>query len=375
MIFANEPWAILTGELQPTLSQMEKAMLAAKAEPVPAMAGNEVVIHGNTALIPIHGPLLRYEGFLSRILGWTSVEALALTLSSLAKNSDVFRIVLDFDSPGGQVSGIAELAEMIRAIDKPVIAFAGGSCASAAYWLASAADTIIMSKTAMVGSVGVAVVVRTAKDPDSVEIVSSQSPHKRPDVSTDSGRAQVQALVDSLAAVFVADVAAYRQTSPERVISDFGAGAVLLGQEAVARGMADQISTLADVLKNQSPPHPKGKQPMHLQTATHKPDYKAVLAQFQAQGLTRGQAIMKMALENPEAHAAMIRAANPGRDIFAASEPQKARSPQSHNSDFESLLAQYQSQGMSRGQAIMKMAQEHPEAHRAMIAAANGGRR
>jgi hypothetical protein len=86
------------------------------------------------------------------------------------------------------------------------------------------------------------------KDQTRIEIVSSQSPNKRPDVTTDAGRAQVQTLVDRLGQEFVATVAANRRTTEAKVLTDFGQGGVLVGADAVAAGMADQVTTLERLL-------------------------------------------------------------------------------------------------------------------------------
>src|SRR5690606_4141095 len=117
--------------------------------------------------------------------------------------------------------------------------------ASAGYWIASAAHKVILSRTAMVGSIGVVSTYRKRKDDkvEETEIVSSQSPKKRMDVTSDEGRAEVQRIVDQLASVFVSDVAAYRDVPEEKVIADFGAGSIVFASDAVAAGMADDIGT------------------------------------------------------------------------------------------------------------------------------------
>jgi len=65
-------------------------------------------------------------------------------------------IVLAVDSPGGEVAGANELAQLDRdaAEQKPVVAFVGGLAASAAYWLIAGATEIVASETAILGSIG-----------------------------------------------------------------------------------------------------------------------------------------------------------------------------------------------------------------------------
>lgn len=65
--------------------------------------------------------------------------------------------MLDLDSPGGEISGLPDAADAIRAVAgaKPVIAVVNDMACSAAYVLAAAATEVIASRTSIVGSVGV----------------------------------------------------------------------------------------------------------------------------------------------------------------------------------------------------------------------------
>ncbi|MCP4320014.1 MAG: S49 family peptidase, partial [Hyphomicrobiales bacterium] len=184
----------------------------------------------------------------SAISGGTSVQALATDFGTAMDDVSVECIVLDIDSPGGTVTGIAEFAELIKSAEKPVVAYVSGTGASAAYWIASAADAVIVNATAAVGSIGVVATIATDKPKDQVEIVSSQSPRKRPDMETDEGTAQVQNHVDRLAEIFIETVAANRGVTAETVATDFGAGGLLIGADAVAAGMAEGVSTLEKLL-------------------------------------------------------------------------------------------------------------------------------
>lgn len=211
-----------------------------------------VTMRGATAMIPITGPIFRYANLFSSISGATSLAILAADFSAAEANPAVREIVLVIDSPGGQANGIAEFAQLVRASSKPVIAYVDNTAASAAYWIAAAANQIVMAKTAMVGSIGVVITVDHRKPDGQVEIISSQSPNKRADVTTDDGRAQIQALIDGLAQVFVEDVATYRHATVETVLADFGGGGMKLAQSAVALGMADSIGTLETLLASLS---------------------------------------------------------------------------------------------------------------------------
>lgn len=78
----------------------------------------------------------------------------------LALNSPgVQSVILNIDSPGGTVTGVAEFAAKIQTLSeaagKLVWAFTGGQCCSAAYWIACGCYAIISTPSADVGSIGV----------------------------------------------------------------------------------------------------------------------------------------------------------------------------------------------------------------------------
>jgi signal peptide peptidase SppA len=383
-------------------------------------------VRTGVAVVPVSVPNFRYANLFTQISGATSLEVLATDIQQAADDPRIKQILLNIDSPGGQATGIAELAEMIRAIDKPVTAYVDGAAASAAYWLASAADRIVMSKTAMVGSIGAVVSLSTAKDKDSVEIVSSQSPNKRPDASTDAGRAQIQALIDSLAAVFVADVAAYRQVDESTVMDKFGQGAVFVGQEAVDRGMADEIGTFETLIesltagltgstsggympKTEGIPaaekpeidrawlaanNPQIVKSIHDEAfaaganaerdriqsveAQALPGHEALIAQLKFDGKTTGPEAAVAVLQAEKTLAAdrakALEAEAPEPISFAAEGEGDTAPAKGSAAAFDDAVANQVAQGKTRGQAITAAAKSDPQAHAAWIAKMNGGK-
>ena len=96
---------------------------------------NAVSIRDGVAVIKVSGPLFRYANLMTRVCGATSYELLSQDFNKALQASDVKAILLDIDSPGGEVNGCSEVADMIfksRGV-KPVIAYASGSCCSGAY--------------------------------------------------------------------------------------------------------------------------------------------------------------------------------------------------------------------------------------------------
>lgn len=220
----------------------------------PLSAGSQVQIRDGVAVIPVTGPLVRYGNVFSRISGATSLESLSTDIGEALRDPQVRALVLNVDSPGGQVNGTGELARLVRAAraEKPIHTLFSGLGASGAYWIGTAASKVWAVETAIVGSIGTVMGVDPESREDAFLFVSSQSPKKRIDPATREGAANVQALVDSLAAVFVAQVAENLGITAEKVLSDFGQGGVMVGEEAHAAGMVHGITTLEDLISDLS---------------------------------------------------------------------------------------------------------------------------
>jgi len=251
------PWAILPDTLGFLLrvihrdySEEEAAAVAARLG-IPLDNARAVTVRDGVATIPVSGPMFRYANLLTEISGATSYAVLATDLTAALDDDAVKGILLAVDSPGGDVNGVSDLAQLICAARerKPIVAHIGGFGASAAFWLATAAHQVVVSDTALVGSIGV-VMSAVHDDPETaerhIEFVSSQTPDKLIDASTKSGRARYQAIVDQLAGVFVAAVARHRKTDEATVLADYGRGGILIGQSAVAAGMADHVATFEE---------------------------------------------------------------------------------------------------------------------------------
>lgn len=210
----------------------------------------------SVAVINVDGPLSKDDSFWQLFFGGTSYASIRRKLEAAVNDESCSAIVLSVNSPGGEVFGCSELAGDIYAARdyKPVYAYISGQGDSAAYWLASAADEVIINASGEAGSIG----VRCALIDDSeflsslgvkeYDIVADQSPLKVVDASKEADRARVKAQMTDFASVFVADVAKNRNVTIQKVLSDFGRGDVLVGQAAVDAGLADRVGTLDEVI-------------------------------------------------------------------------------------------------------------------------------
>lgn len=220
-------------------------------------AGYEVTVHDGVAVIPVSGPLTRHYSWWSWLFDSGSYEVLARQIAAAVEDPEIVAVVLDVDSPGGEVTGCGELGQLIYGMRgvKPLIAYATGTCASAAYWLASSCDAVIVSKTAQVGSIGCRASVRDYRlfeekhGVRTFDFVSSNAPYKASDPATEDGAQRIQKLVDRLGDEFVEAVATNRAVTVKKVQQDYGKGDVFVGSDAVKAGLADAIGTLEEVIQ------------------------------------------------------------------------------------------------------------------------------
>lgn len=212
----------------------------------------EMSVANGVASIPIHGVIAHRASAVGRISSrvGTSVEHIRADLQDALDDDAVQAIVLDVDSPGGSVQGIAELGDEIRAArsKKPIVAHTDGLMASAAYWLASQADKVVATKSATVGSIGVIASVidqhRAFANEGFDPVVVKSTPGKGGVQSTgaigDADRADLQREVDAHHAMFVDAVAAGRGIDRAQA-EQLADGRVYLGEESKARGLIDAI--------------------------------------------------------------------------------------------------------------------------------------
>jgi len=245
----------------------DEAGLVAAAE---LRAARDVQASGPVvAVIPIHGVIAPRMNLFSEISGGTTFEGLGQDLQQAVDNPEVQSIVLDINSPGGNVAGATEFARQVLAArtKKPIYAHAQHQACSAAYWLASCATEVIATPSASVGSIGVFALyddVSAALEKLGVKRqVFAAGRYKAEGVDggplTDEAKAYLKARVDGAYGRFIGDVAKGRGLSTGEVRTSFGEGRAVDADEALALGMIDRIDTFATTLaraaESQQRPH------------------------------------------------------------------------------------------------------------------------
>lgn len=112
---------------------------------------------GPIAKIDVEGTLVQKLGSLRPWSGMTGYDGIRQNLFAALSDPKVEAIILNIDSPGGEVAGCFDLVDTIYGMrgQKPIWAILDESAYSAAYAIASAADKIYVPRTGGVGSIGV----------------------------------------------------------------------------------------------------------------------------------------------------------------------------------------------------------------------------
>lgn len=209
---------------------------------------------GSVAVIPFHGMCMHRTSWFG-----TSLERLAANVAEAAADKSVQAIVLDVDSPGGLVNWVPEAAAVVREARaaKPVVAVADTLAASAAYWVASQADEILVTPSGEAGSVGVyGMHVDMSKALEGagfkVTLISAgkyKTEGNPFEPLSDDAASAWQADVDRVYDQFVKDVARGRGVAVETVRRGYGEGRVVGAKAAVDLGMANTVGTLSDAIR------------------------------------------------------------------------------------------------------------------------------
>ena len=255
-----------------------------------------LTIVGDNAEIRVQGVLTNRPSVFAFLFGGgnATYSDIITALAVADQDPAVKRIDLNIDSPGGSVAGLFDTLAAIEATTTPVRAVVSNMAASAAFALAAQADEIVATNRATVfGSVGI--VVSAFIDEDEVTITSTDAPNKRPDLSTEAGRAVVRAELDEMHGLFADAIATGRGTSVDNVNANFGQGGTFLAAEALERGMIDSIAPTAlnlvqtggeTAATNENQPEAID---MDLETlrASHPGVYAQAIALGSAEGVTK----------------------------------------------------------------------------------------
>jgi len=222
-------------------------------------------VEGRIAQISIFGTLAQRFGALES--GGTTTEQIGGWFDQAIADPNVGAVILQFDSPGGQVQGMTELASKIYNArgTKPIVAVADSLMASAAYWIGSAADQIVVTPSGEIGSIGVLAVHVDDSEADAKAGVKTtvfrSTEHKAEGIGplSEDSAGYMQSRVMAYHDMFVNDIARNRKTTASKVNEDYGKGRVMGAEQAVKAGMADRVATLETVISEMQAKEAKRK--------------------------------------------------------------------------------------------------------------------
>lgn len=213
--------------------------------------GGPLIVNGVQAM-PLMGTLAPRMNLMMRFSGGTSTQNFASAVRQAADNADVHTLFVEGDTPGGAVAGTEEAyraVEYFRSKGKRAIIVGRNLVASAGYYVASAFDRVISTPSTEWGSVGVYAILENdseyyAKNGIKFgvfragQVKAAGNPYEK---WTDAQVAAIQARIDAPYAAFVNSLAKGRGVDAKTVLDTYGQGTVFLAEEALQRGMIDEI--------------------------------------------------------------------------------------------------------------------------------------
>lgn len=275
--FSSQAWFIEPRKAEEIIGMLElRAALGPRSEAYRRESAEPRQVPGATGGGPPVDIINLYGAIVPRA---TALEDVSQQAASLEKFQIAFQraaarpnsagIVINIDSPGGQIDLVPETVAMIRKArrsNRPIVAVANTWAASAAYWIACGADEIAVTPSGEVGSIGVYVLHQDMSkflEKAGVQMTFvREGPRKVEGNPFEplSGEA-LGALQENVRAgydMFVADVARGRRVSPSVVRADpekpenrgkhFGGGRMYGAKKAVELGMADRVATLDETV-------------------------------------------------------------------------------------------------------------------------------
>lgn len=258
-------WAMEPRRLA-TLSQLAaegrlEAQLTASPEALEAarQRGRPKAISGGVVTVPLKGVLAPVGGLLALLFDIPNpLDVFQTAMREAIADPDVGAIVIEVDSPGGVVDGIPEAAAALKSMrgSKPIVASANTMAASAAYWLASQADEVVVTPSGAVGSIGVYAMHRDVSG--AMELLGIKNtlisagkfkvdgnPYEP---LSDTARAAIQEDTDYFYGLFTSAVARGRGAKVTDVKSGYGEGRVLNAKAALDANLVDRVETLGETV-------------------------------------------------------------------------------------------------------------------------------
>jgi signal peptide peptidase SppA len=233
-----------------------------------------------TAIITIIGELVNRGAWVGASSGLVSYEGIKHQVLTALADARVRNVIMDYETPGGEVVGAMECAAEIRklAAEKNVVAVVNGMACSGGYKLATGARRIVTMASGLSAHIGVVMLHMDwsawLKDngikPTFIFVGDHKVDGNPFEVLPESVRARFKGECEKYYADFVATVLAGRKNLTEQQVRATQALAYK-GDDAVKLGLADEIGTFEDVLAELSRPTTRStSKPMRSSTMANE---------------------------------------------------------------------------------------------------------
>ena len=234
----------------------DREILAARKQDA-ARAGQGADI----AVLPVYGVMTQRGNMAGNVSGSgsASTQQIAGAFRAAMNDPSVGGILMDFDTPGGSVFGVDELAsEIFNARgQKPIYGIANSLTCSAGYWVASQCDQLYGAPGSEIGSIGVFMKhddQSKAMEADGITRTYISAGKYKTEGNpagplSEEAQSHLQARVDEYYSAFVKAIAKGRGVGVDAVRSDYGQGRTLTATQAKSTGMIDDIATFDDVVR------------------------------------------------------------------------------------------------------------------------------
>ncbi len=212
------------------------------------------VRNSERGIIPIHGILTKKSEVFDDVLGMTSYEKISEEIEEALIDKEVETIILDIDSPGGEVNGLFDLSDFIYQArrKKRIVAIANDDAYSAAYAIASSAEKVLVTRTSGVGSIGVIAshIDQSGFDEkQGIKYTTVFAGSRKNDLNphepiTSESLESLKSEVNRLYGMLVELIARNRNLSVEAIKST--EAGLYFGEKAVEIGLADGITILSE---------------------------------------------------------------------------------------------------------------------------------
>jgi protease-4 len=227
-------------------------------EPLPRF--REIVVERGTRLVPDRVVVITLRGLISSSIPGTvsdsMVEDMRLALQQARDDSRVKAIVLEIDSPGGEVTAADQIYNAVAKARarKPVVIYMDSLAASGGYYIACGGKYLMANETTITGSIGViiqtlnyeqlfnkvglaSVVFKSGKFKDILNGARPMTPEERD---------LIQKFVMETYDKFLGVVSKERSLPADMLRNNIADGRILSGKEALNDKLIDGLGQLED---------------------------------------------------------------------------------------------------------------------------------